>query len=337
MFQPEAAFPSLTSGRLFALLKRLINLYSPSAQWEEMRVNVTVITFNRLALTRLCLESLLKTTKPSCRVTVVDNASTDGTGEYLDGLVARSDRVAVYKLARNMGVSVAINLGMAEADADFFVRMDNDIELRKPGWLEEMIAIAGNNAEVGLVGYQFCSWHTMERIILGSGHAFRKAGACGGGCMLVPRKTFEAYGFMNEDYGKYGFEDLDYSNRVIMGGQIVGYVDDDISLKHLGYERDVDPRHEEIKRVTRTSDLAGEKLYLLNKLLFEEGIRNCYVPRKYLPGSTGPDGIRFQLNEAYKTIMKMNQTVLHNFTYTTDGEQVKLDLSLFRNAAKDPG
>jgi len=64
---------------------------------------------------------------------------------------------------------------------------------------------------------------------------------------------------MNEDYGKYGFEDLDYGNRVLMSGQIIGYVDDDNAVKHLGYEPDIDDEQERMKLVNRTSVMAGDK------------------------------------------------------------------------------
>lgn len=299
-----------------------------------MRVNIIVTTFNRINLTRICLETLLETTGPHCIVTVVDNASSDGTEAYLTAMAERSDRIRVYVLARNMGVSVGVNLGLASVDADYHVKLDNDIELRKPGWVEEMIAIAGGNPEVGLVGYQLCFWHETERVVLGSGHAFRNSRSCNGGCLLIPRGTFEACGFMNEDYGKYGFEDLDYGNRVLMGGRIIGYVDDDTAVRHLGTEREINLEQERMKAVTRTSVLAGEKLYLLNKLLFEQGIRSRYVTRKYLPAS-GPGKIRFTLDEAYKPIMKLHQTVLPRFEYTTQGDLVKLDLSRFKTPGGD--
>ena len=291
-----------------------------------MRVNVIITTFNRINLTRICLETLLQTTGPQCGITVVDNASSDGTIPYLETMAARSDRIKIYRLARNMGVSVGVNLGLAVADADYHVKLDNDIELRKPGWLEEMIAIAGGNPEVGLVGYQLCAWHKTERVTLGSGHAFRKSGACNGGCLLIPRKTFEVCGFMCEDYGKYGFEDLDYGNRVLMGGQSIGYVDDDSAVKHLGAEQEINCEQERMKTATRTSALAGEKLYLLNKLLLEQGIRGRYVTRKYLP-TFGPGGISFSLDEAYRPFMKLHQAILPNLEYTTDGDLVKFDLS----------
>ena len=298
-----------------------------------MRVNIIVTTFNRINLTRICLETLLETTGPDCGVTVVDNASSDGTVPYVEAMAAKSDRITVHRLARNMGVSVAVNLGLAMVDADYHLKLDNDIELRKSGWLEEMIAIAEGNPEVGLVGYQLCFWHKTDRVILGSGHAFRKSDGCNGGCLLIPRRTHEACGFMNEDYGKYGFEDLDYGNRVLMGGQIIGYVDDDSAVKHLGAEREINCEQERMKAVTRTSVLAGEKLYLLNKLLFERGIRSRHVTRKYLP-AFGPDGIRFALDEAYKPIMKLHQAVLPKFEYSTDGDLVKFDLSRFKTPAE---
>lgn len=296
-----------------------------------MRVNIIVTTFNRLPLTRICLGTLLQTTGSECVITVVDNASSDGTGEYLDKVLARSEKIRVYKLSRNMGVSVAFNLGMASTEADYYVKVDNDIALQQPAWLENMIAIAEQNPEVGLVGYQLCSWHATERIVLPSGHAFRKAEGCNGGCLLIPRKTHEACGFMNEDYGKYGFEDLEYGNRVLLEGRIIGYVDDDESVKHLGAEWEINETQENMKRRNRVSSLTGEKLYLLNKLLFEKGVRDRRVERKYLPEFSA-SGIRFSLNPAYRPITKLHQAMLPQIHCGSDNDLIGIDLSSFKTA-----
>ena len=45
-----------------------------------MRVHLAVVTWNRLALTRICLESLLARTPPGYTLTIVDNGSEDAAG-----------------------------------------------------------------------------------------------------------------------------------------------------------------------------------------------------------------------------------------------------------------
>ena len=43
-----------------------------------MCAHLAVVTWNRLALTRICLESLLARTPPGYTLTIVDNGSEDG-------------------------------------------------------------------------------------------------------------------------------------------------------------------------------------------------------------------------------------------------------------------
>ncbi len=48
------------------------------------RTSVIVVTYNNLALTRACLDSLERTREsPALEIIVVDNASSDGSAEFL--------------------------------------------------------------------------------------------------------------------------------------------------------------------------------------------------------------------------------------------------------------
>ena len=62
--------------------------------------------------TRLCLESLLVDSgELDLEVVVVDNSSSDGTGEYLRELAERDSRVRVVRNERNRGFAPAVNQG----------------------------------------------------------------------------------------------------------------------------------------------------------------------------------------------------------------------------------
>ena len=101
-----------------------------------MRAHLAVVTWNRLALTRICLESLLARTPPGYALTIVDNGSEDGSREYLQSLAAAHAHIRLKLLSRNMGVSVAANLAWDDAaDDDFYIKLDNDVEILDPLWL----------------------------------------------------------------------------------------------------------------------------------------------------------------------------------------------------------
>ncbi len=81
-----------------------------------MSVCAVVVTHNRCALLRECLGAVLGQTRRPEHVLVVDNASTDGTGELLAGY----DGVEVLRLAENEGSSGGFHAGMAAAAAREF-------------------------------------------------------------------------------------------------------------------------------------------------------------------------------------------------------------------------
>ena len=55
-----------------------------------MKFAVTIVTYNRLELLKECIRQVLSQTVPFSYICIVDNHSTDGTGEYLDELVSET-------------------------------------------------------------------------------------------------------------------------------------------------------------------------------------------------------------------------------------------------------
>ena len=125
-----------------------------------MRAHLAVVTWNRLALTRICLESLLARTPPGYTLTIVDNGSEDGSREYLQSLAAAHAHIRLKLLSRNMGLCVAANLAWDNAaDAEYYVKLDNDIEILDPLWLARLISPLEERPQVGMTSYKFCDWH----------------------------------------------------------------------------------------------------------------------------------------------------------------------------------
>jgi glycosyltransferase involved in cell wall biosynthesis len=62
----------------------------------------------------------------SWEVIFVDDGSTDGTGETLEGLAAEHEQVRVVRLRRNFGKSAALSAGFAQSSGDVVVTLDGD-------------------------------------------------------------------------------------------------------------------------------------------------------------------------------------------------------------------
>ena len=67
-------------------------------------IAMVVVTYDRVHLLRQCVEQVLSRTSEATREIVIwDNASTDGTGEYLDAI--DDPRITVVRNERNVGVN----------------------------------------------------------------------------------------------------------------------------------------------------------------------------------------------------------------------------------------
>ena len=104
------------------------------------RVAAVVVTYNRLPLLQKCIEKLEGQTEP-CDILVVNNASTDGTAEWL----AEQERENVRLHARNIGVNIGgaggFNYGMrwaVETKYGLLWLMDDDC-LPEPNALEKLL------------------------------------------------------------------------------------------------------------------------------------------------------------------------------------------------------
>lgn len=98
----------------------------------------------------LAVESILNQTLKDFRFIIVNDGSTDGSGEYLASL--KDDRVHVV-FQENSGQQAAANLGISLCETEYIARMDAD-DVAAPTRLEKQLAYLNAHPEVGLVGSQ---------------------------------------------------------------------------------------------------------------------------------------------------------------------------------------
>lgn len=117
-------------GTNLTLRKRGIQEY---AKWSAGQTPVLFTTYNRLDYTKQALKALKQS---NCgEIMVVDNASTDGTQEWLK----TQKGITVIQHEENLGVSGAMNTFFNRTELDEYVsKVDNDTIVPKD-WLEKMI------------------------------------------------------------------------------------------------------------------------------------------------------------------------------------------------------
>ncbi|MDQ5872586.1 MAG: glycosyltransferase, partial [Acidobacteriota bacterium] len=124
-----------------------------SRRLEEMwpLVSILLVTRDGLAWTRLCLESIERRTDwPRFEVVVADNASTDGTREWLAG-EERHGALRAVILPENRGFASGINAAAAAAGGTFLCLMNNDTVVTR-GWLSSLVRHLEQDASLGMVG-----------------------------------------------------------------------------------------------------------------------------------------------------------------------------------------
>ena len=197
-------------------------------------VNISMVTFNRFEFTKKAIHSIAEHTSFPYVLTVVDNGSTDGTREYL--IEAQKEGIIknLVLLGKNVGIAKASNLAWhLEPLSAFYVKFDNDIVLRKKGWLSDMVSVTESVPGLGAVAYNFEPISYPLYTEGGMKIRIKRGGTLGGACILIPNRTREILGYWSEEYGLYGEEDLDYGFRILHAKLLNAYMEDEDIGEHL--------------------------------------------------------------------------------------------------------
>jgi len=94
--------------------------------------------------------SCLEQTSVELEIIVVDDGSTDGSGEFLEESARREARIKLIRTAHR-GLVAALNRGLAECRGEFIARMDAD-DAMLPGRLQQQADYLRERAELAGVG-----------------------------------------------------------------------------------------------------------------------------------------------------------------------------------------
>jgi len=94
------------------------------------KVSVIIPVYNTGKYLEEALSSILNQTLSDIEIVVINDGSTDGSGEIIDQLALNDARIRLFS-QQNQGQSVARNLGKEKASGDFIYFMDSDDYLEK--------------------------------------------------------------------------------------------------------------------------------------------------------------------------------------------------------------
>jgi GT2 family glycosyltransferase/2-polyprenyl-3-methyl-5-hydroxy-6-metoxy-1,4-benzoquinol methylase/glycosyltransferase involved in cell wall biosynthesis len=217
---------------------------------REPMVSVVVVTFGNINLTRECLRSIDENSQYAhLEIIVVDNASSDGTPEYLRQWVTESGNRKVILNEKNRGFAAANNQGLSSATGDYLILLNNDTYVT-PGWVGTLLRHLRRDPTIGLIGpvtnnignearidIDYSSMSEMltvsaryTRRHIGQTYPLRTAAFF---CAMMPREVYEAVGALDESFGLGFFEDDDYCRRIEKIGLRVACAEDVFIHHHL--------------------------------------------------------------------------------------------------------
>jgi GT2 family glycosyltransferase len=209
-------------------------------------IDVAIVAHNNASVLPATLESLAEAGCPPERITVVDVASTDGTGDYL----AREwPAVRVRRLERNDGPSPGRNVGITEASRRFVFLLDADVRIR-PDTVRVLYAAMAADPQIkvgspivvhvdrpDMIQYAGGALHFIceainpwrDRPLAERGGApqdITAAPTCG---LLIDRLAAIDVGLFDERYF-IGKEDGDFTHRICLAGYRIRELPDAIVL-----------------------------------------------------------------------------------------------------------
>ncbi|MFV0363871.1 MAG: glycosyltransferase family 2 protein [Suipraeoptans sp.] len=194
-----------------------------------------------------CIRSIEKKSKyPNIEYIVVENNSTKKeTFEYYEKIQKKNKRVKVVYWEREFNYSAINNYGASHAKGDYFLFMNNDIEIINDDCIEELLGYC-QRPEVGIVGARlFYPDNTIQHagVIVGfggvAGHSLvgwprgmpayfakeisvQDVSAVTAACILVKREAFESVDGFEEKLA-VAFNDIDFCLRIREKNYLIVY------------------------------------------------------------------------------------------------------------------
>jgi glycosyltransferase involved in cell wall biosynthesis len=246
-------------------------------------VSVVIPAYNLEGYIGRAIESVLAQTRPADEIIVVDDGSTDDTGE----MVKKYGSAVRYIHQENAGASAARNTGIKAAKNEWIALLDGDDE-----WLEEnlerQMGLLERNEELVWTAGNFIICYCQEdrrqdkldpdrglRLLEGKEYfqeyfqAFMQGAAGWTGTMVIKRSVLEEAGMFR--VGQLRSNDQDMWWRIAYLHKSIGYNSEPLAVYHCQVQMSITKTH---KKPQILSDLIGRHL----KLAASHGRREQFEP-----------------------------------------------------------
>ena len=108
------------------------------------KISVIIPVYNVEKWLNKCVDSILAQSYENFEVILVNDGSTDKSGDICDKYLKEDNRVKVFDIL-NSGQSVARNIGLKEAKGDYILFIDSDDYISDNSIIEKFINILDSN------------------------------------------------------------------------------------------------------------------------------------------------------------------------------------------------
>ena len=156
-------------------------------------VAIVILNWNGKNFLQQFLPALLASTYPNKKIIIADNASTDGSVDFLRQTYPT---IEIIVNASNGGFAKGYNTALKKVDSDYYVLLNSDVAVT-PGWIEPVIELMEADTSIAACQPKIRAYKDQLR--------FEYAGASGGWLdgLGYPFSRGRIFDYLEEDYGQY--------------------------------------------------------------------------------------------------------------------------------------
>ena len=227
-----------------------------------MKLSILIVNWNTRDLVVNCVNSILNyATDFDFEVVVVDNDSSDGSGDELRRQFGDNKNIKIIRASENLGFAKGNNLAFKHSTGEYILLLNPDTKVR-PQALQKLVNYMESHKSVGAVGpkiinpdgttqqsvRQFPRIFTSLLIFSGLHRWFRpkhylmdgfdylheaSVDQVMGAAFMTRRVVIEKLGFMDENFWLW-YEEVDFCKRVKAAGYDVRFYPNTIVEHHQG-------------------------------------------------------------------------------------------------------
>lgn len=224
--------------------------------------SVIIVNHNGIEFVDACLRSVLNNNYSNFEVIFVDNASTDGSLEYVKNTFGNSNRLRYVENPGSFGPAVGRNRGIAVAKGEYIAFLDNDTEVDQ-SWLTELIKVLTCDLSVGaaqskllrteprdifdyagdyLTPFGFLSERARSAKDTGQFDYITDIFSAKSAASIIRRDVLDKTGGFDEDYYMY-LEETDLCWRVWLAGYRVVFIPKSIVYHAYGTKKKMQDKY----------------------------------------------------------------------------------------------